>query len=328
LNQIFLAVTVVTMAITPLSMRAAPRVATWIDSMVPASWRRAHGEPTLPDERINELSDHVVIVGYGLNGRNLARVLQRSGIKFVVVDLNPETVRSERARGRAILYGDCTREEILLHAGIARARVFVIAVSDAIATRTSVVNARRHNPALHILVRTRYVKEMEPLLALGTDEVVSEEFETSIEIFARVLRRYLVPRDVVDRMVDNIRQTGYEAMRTMPEGGIPAGTLGRFASGLTVDVVQVSPGCEMEARPLADTRLRQRTGVSIVGVQRANGERLANPSGEDALEVGDIVLLIGRASQLAAAAALFRAAEDTSDLTAEARRLTEEFRAL
>jgi CPA2 family monovalent cation:H+ antiporter-2 len=328
LNQIFLAVTVVTMAITPLSMRAAPRIATWIDGMVPVSWRRAHGEPTLPDERIVDLADHVVIVGYGLNGRNLARVLQRSGIKFVVVDLNPETVRSERARGRPILYGDATREDILLHAGIARARVLVIAVSDAIATRTSVVTARRHNPALHILVRTRYVKEMEPLLALGTDEVVSEEFETSIEIFARVLRRYLVPRDVVDRMVDNIRQTGYEAMRTMPEGGIPAGTLGRFASGLTVDVVQVAPGCEMEARPLADTRLRQRTGVSIVGVQRATGERLANPSGEDALEVGDVVLLIGRASQLAAAAALFRAAEDTSALTAEARRLTEEFRAL
>ncbi|MGI8844142.1 MAG: cation:proton antiporter [Gemmatimonadaceae bacterium] len=327
LNQIFLAVTVVTMAITPLSMRAAPRMATWIDRILPSSLRRSHAEPTLPDEQLGDLADHVVIVGYGLNGRNLARVLQRSGIRFVVIDLNPETVRSERARGRPILYGDATREDILLHAGIARARVLVIAVSDAIATRTSVVTARRYNPALHILVRTRYVNEMEPLLALGTDEVVSEEFETSIEIFSRVLRRYLVPRDVVDRMVDNIRQTGYEAMRTMPEGGIPAGTLGRFASGLTVDVVQVEPGCEMEARPLAETGLRQRTGVSIVGVQRANGERLANPAGDDTLDVGDVVLLLGRPDQLAASAALFRTAEDSSAMTAEARRLTEEYRA-
>jgi CPA2 family monovalent cation:H+ antiporter-2 len=190
-----------------------------------------------------------------------------------------------------------------------------------------VVLARRLNPALHILVRTRYVKEMEPLLALGCDEVVSEEFETSVEIFSRVLRRYLVPRDVIDRMVDNIRSTGYEAMRTMPDGGIPAGTLGRFASGLTVDVVQVQAGCEMESRPLAETQLRPRTGVSVVGVQRATGERLANPSGEDALEVGDVVLLIGRPDQLATAAALFRTPEDPDILTDDARRLTQEMRA-
>jgi K+/H+ antiporter YhaU regulatory subunit KhtT len=113
----------------------------------------------------------------------------------------------------------------------------------------------------------------------------------------------------------------------MPDGGIPAGTLGRFAGGLTVDVVQVEAGCEMESRTLAETQLRPRTGASVVGVQRATGERLANPSGEDSLEVGDVVLLIGRADQLASAAAMFRAAEDTSALTEDARRLTEEMRA-
>jgi CPA2 family monovalent cation:H+ antiporter-2 len=327
LNQLFLAVAVATMAITPLTMRAAPRLAAWIDRSIPLSLHRTHVTPVVPDDRLRDLTDHVIIVGYGLNGRNLARVLHRSGIRFVVIDLNPETVRSERARGRPILYGDATREEILQHAGITNARSLVIAISDAIASRSSVVTARRLNPALHILVRTRYVKEMEPLLALGTDEVVSEEFETSVEIFSRVLRRYLVPRDVIDRMVDNIRQTGYEAMRTMPDGGIPAGTLGRFASGLTVDVLQVAEGCEMESRTLAETQLRPRTGASVVGVQRATGERLANPSGEDSLEVGDVVLLIGRADQLASAAALFRAPEDTSALTEDARRLTEEFRA-
>jgi CPA2 family monovalent cation:H+ antiporter-2 len=327
LNQLFLAVAVATMAITPLTMRAAPRVAAWIDGAIPTSWHRTGIAPVVADERLHDLSDHVVIVGYGLNGRNLARVLHRSGIRFVVIDLNPETVRSERSRGRPILYGDATRDEILLHAGIARARVLVIAISDATATRGAVVTARRLNPALHVVVRSRYVKEMEPLLAIGTDEVVSEEFETSVEIFSRVLRRYLVPRDVIDRMVDNIRSTGYEAMRTMPDGGIPAGTLGRFASGLTVDVVQVEAGSEMQDRPLAETRLRQRTGVSVVGVQRATGERLANPSGEDALETGDVVLLIGRPDQLAAAVALFRAAGEESPMTEEARRLTEEFRA-
>jgi CPA2 family monovalent cation:H+ antiporter-2 len=204
--------------------------------------------------------------------------------------------------------------------------VLVVAISDAINTRNVVALARRLNPTLHIVVRSRYVREMEPLLALGTDEVVSEEFETSIEIFSRVLRRYLVPRDVMERIIENIRQTGYEALRTTSEGGIPAGTLGRFASGLSVDVVQVQLGCAVEGRPLAETGLRQRAGVSVVGVQRATGERLANPAGHDTLELGDVVLLLGRPDQLAVAATLFTVPETAEPLTPEAQRLADELR--
>ena len=326
LNQLFLAVAVSTMAITPLTMRAAPGLASWVDRRSSARWR-GRGDVPGPDEPFQGLTDHVVIVGYGLNGRNLARVLHRSGIRFVVLDLNPETVKAERARGRIIVYGDATHEEILRHVNITRARVLVVAISDAITTRNAVALARRLNSVLHIVVRSRYVNEMEPLLALGTDEVVSEEFETSIEIFSRVLRRYLVPRDVMERLIENIRQTGYEALRTVPQGGIPTGTLGRFASGLTVDVVQVEAGSAVDGRPLAATGLRQQTGVSVVGFQRATGERLANPSGEDALEVGDVVLLIGRPDQLISAAALFRGGEETGPLTPEAQRLSEEIRA-
>ena len=327
LNQLFLAVAVATMAITPLAMRAAPGLATWVDRRVPARWRHDGAETPTSSESLAGLTDHVIIVGYGLNGRNLARVLHRSGIRFAVIDLNPETVKAERARGRTIVYGDATHEEILRFVNVTHARVLVVAISDAITTRNAVALARRLNPALHIVVRSRYVKEMEPLLALGTDEVVSEEFETSIEIFSRVLRRYLVPRDVVERMIENIRQTGYEALRTAPQGGIPVGTLGRFASGLTVDVVQVEAGSEVEGRPLAVTGLRQRTGVSVVGIQRATGERLANPSGEDALDVGDVVLLIGRPDQLASAAVMFRGPEASEPLTPDAQRLSEEIRA-
>jgi CPA2 family monovalent cation:H+ antiporter-2 len=308
-------------------MRAAPALAAWVDRRVPMHWHRSRTAATRPDEPFAGLTDHVIIVGYGLNGRNLARVLHRSGIRFVVIDLNPETVKVERARGRVIVYGDATHEEILRYVNITSARVMVVAISDAITTRNAVVLARRLNPALHILVRSRYVKEMEPLIALGCDEVVSEEFETSIEIFSRVLRRYLVPRDVMERMIENIRQTGYEALRTAPEGGIPTGTLGRFASGLTVDVVQVEAGSPVEGRPLSMTGLRQRTGASVVGVQRATGERLANPSGDDGLEVGDVVLLIGRPDQLALAAVLFRVPEPAEPLTPEAQRLSEEIRA-
>ena len=148
-----------------------------------------------------------------MNGRNLARVLGRCGIPFIVIELNPQVVRTERERGRPIIYGDASRPEVLEHAGIRTARVVVIAISDAAGTRGTVDVARRLNPHVHLIVRSRYVHEMDPLFTLGTDEVIPEEFETSIEIFSRVLESYHIPKNVVDAEVKVLRAERYGVLR-------------------------------------------------------------------------------------------------------------------
>lgn len=217
LNQLFLAVAVLSLALTPLLAALAPRLASALDAALPASVTRGRAPAAAPEgHRAPE--DHVVIVGFGVNGRNLARVLRRVSVPFVVVEMNPDAVRHERRRGEPVLYGDATRQEVLEVAGVRRARVLVIAISDAAATRASVALARRLNRELHIVVRSRYVQEVEPLTALGTDEVVPEEFETSIEIFSRVLRRYRVPDDTIDQFGRDIRQGDYEVLRAPWEG--------------------------------------------------------------------------------------------------------------
>jgi K+/H+ antiporter YhaU regulatory subunit KhtT len=116
-------------------------------------------------------------------------------------------------------------------------------------------------------------------------------------------------------------------MRSVADAQIPTGTLGRFVSGLTVDVVRVEPGSAMDGTRLADSRLREETGASVVGLQRANGDRLANPAGPDVLQPDDIVLLIGRSDQLIEAVRRFAVANAEEPLTPEAARLSQQMRA-
>jgi CPA2 family monovalent cation:H+ antiporter-2 len=124
-------------------------------------------------------------------------VLQAVDIAYVVLDLNPETVRKMRKRGEPLYYGDATRPAVLEHLGIRQARLLVVAISDPASTRRTVQMARQINPALHIIVRTRYLAEVTELRKLGADVIIPEEFETSVEIFAQVLRAYEVPRNLI-----------------------------------------------------------------------------------------------------------------------------------
>ena len=310
LAQGFIAVAVGSMMLTPLLVRLAPRVSARVERWLPGTYVRGRAVTVTVRGELPPLDDHVIIVGYGVNGRNLARMLSRTGIPFIVIEMNPDAVRAERKRGRPIMYGDATRREILQLAGIDRARVLVLAISDAGATRSAVDLARRLNRELHIVVRSRYVQEMAALLAVGTDEVVPEEFETSIEISSRVLRRYLVPRDVIERLIREVRSDSYEMLRTMSDTHSPAAGFDRFLADLSLEVYRVERSSAIVGMTLASSGLRER-GVSVVAIQRRDATMRSTPTGADTLEEGDAVLLLGPPERLTDVAPLFRAADAT-----------------
>ena len=178
--QLFLAVSVLTMVLTPFLIQAAPKVARRAE----AFQRLRHWFPARTaaygdrgESRHLRIKDHVIVMGYGLNGRNLARVLHETEIPYVVVDLDGEKVRRESKTGVPIYYGDATNPSVLRHLRIDDARVLVIAISDPFYARRTVQIARGLNKSLHIIVRTRYLRELDELHQLGADEVVPEEFE-------------------------------------------------------------------------------------------------------------------------------------------------------
>lgn len=289
--QRFLAASIITMIATPFLIKAAPRIGYALQSRFgPASALEPHVQSFQPAEE--DLKGHVVIVGYGLNGRNLAKVLRRTKVPYLILELNADAVRSAHAEGERVIYGDATRREVLHEVGIEHARILVLAISDPVATRHTVWLGREMNPDVHIIVRTRYMSEITDLRDLGADEVIPEEFETSIEIFSRVLKELGVPRHITQRQVGAIRAEGYEMLR-MPS--LPILDLAEIANALgsaSTDTFIVPPDSPCAGKTIGTLKLRTNTGVSVISIIH-DGAAEVNPGPETVINPDDVLVLLG-----------------------------------
>ncbi len=301
--QVFLAVSVFTMALTPFIITASPRLARRMLAW-PLPARLKTGGSLYHGPKETFIGDHLVIVGFGLNGRNIARAARQTGIPFVILETNPDTVREERRDGQPIHYGDATHEAVLDSAGIRTARTLVVAINDPTATRRIVELARRLNRTLHIIVRTRYLGEMAALHELGADEVIPEEFETSIEIFARVLRKYLIPKAEIDRYIREIRTGGYDMLRTLSPEAAVCTDLRLCLPDTEVVTFRLEEGAPADGRTIGDMALRKEHGVTILAIRRGN-EMVYNPDPQMELFSGDILVALGAPEQTATVAELF-----------------------
>jgi K+:H+ antiporter len=288
--EAFIAMAVLSMLAAPFLINAAPRVGYTI-----AGWFGITEAASVAEQ--TPLRNHVLIVGYGLNGENLAHVLRQTGLPYLIVELDPDRIVAARARGEPVHFGDATRLEVLEHAGTAAAHVVVVAISDPAATRRVVALARHCNAQVPIIVRTRYVAEIDELRRLGASEVIPEEFETSVEIFARVLRRLRVPRNVITLQVELIRRQGYRMLRGLELPRQTLDQLGHILAATTTETFMVSPASPAAGRTIRQLQLRRTTGVTIIAIVHA-GQPLTNPQPDDQIEAGDILVMLGSHAQL------------------------------
>ncbi len=298
LYQLFIAVSVLSMAATPFIITLSPRLAERLMKL-PIPERLIHGAMIGVDHiNVHEpKANHLIIVGFGVNGRNLAHAAKQAAIDYHIIETNPDTVRSERAAGEPIEYGDATSEAVLEHAGIKNARILVIAISDPTATRRVTQLARDLNSHLHIIVRTRFVKEVKPLLDLGANEVIPEEFETSIEIFTRVLSRFLVPRDRIEQFISEIRSGEYEMLRSLSSAGPTVSDLSAHFPEAQVSAVRLSSDSPLVGQTLAQADLRGTCGVTILAIRRQD-HTISNPGPTTDLQADDVLYLLGSSAAL------------------------------
>ena len=254
---------------------------------------------------------HVIVVGYGLNGQNLARVLKEVGIPYRVLEMDPDLVRSAKAGGEPISFGDGTRPELLQQVGIEKARVLVVAISDPAATARLVSQARRLRTDLYIIVRTRYVAEIDHLYRLGANQVIPEEFETSVEIFARVLQEFHIPRNVISLQVDLIRKEHYGTLRGIQLQGKQLDALSQFLVGTTSDIFSIIEKSPAIGRSLEEINLPSRSGVSVIAVVR-DGKSYPNVDNDFKLAVGDMLVLLGGHKALDDAAQILNPSRDNN----------------
>jgi monovalent cation:H+ antiporter-2, CPA2 family len=279
----FLASSIFTMLLTPLLIKLAPALGYGI-SRIDSVGKEDGGS--------KKMEDHVIIVGFGLNGRNLARVLKDTGIKYLVVEMNPEVIKEEKLKGENIIYGDITRVEILEIAGVEKASIIVFAISDRIASRIGLDQAKKLNPKIYAVVRTRYSNEIDDLITLGADEVIPEEFETSLQIFSKVLEKYHIPLNVIMKQVSLLRGESYSMMRKGEEGLSSLVNLNELlAAGLT-ETYYVDDNNIHNGKTMKELNLRAVTGVTIIAIVR--GEKtITNPASEERILSRDTLVITG-----------------------------------
>jgi len=303
-GQVFLTSAVITMVVTPVLLAASGWVVSVVQRWEESRWWRPAKDLRDAEGPAASMRGHVVIVGYGFNGRNLARVLKEIEIPHVVLEINSETVRRARAEGETIMYGDASSRDVLEKLGAAHARVLVLAISDPVSTRRAVAVARRQFPSLHIVVRTRYLTEVDELYTLGAQCVIPEEVETSMEIFARVLAQYGFPREALVKHARRIRAERYGLFLAGRRGAEAAASqdpalssLKRPAGRSEVQVCQIPSGSPAAGQTLRSLDLQSQTGATLLAVMR-DGTISVGPSPETRIQEGDSLVFGGSPEQI------------------------------
>jgi CPA2 family monovalent cation:H+ antiporter-2 len=283
LFNIFISSTIITMILTPFLFKLAPRIAG-------GSQKLQTGKSKQKD--IQQMTDHVIIAGFGLNGRNLAHVLNETGIKYVVIEMNPDTVKKEKAAGENIIYGDIGNDEVLKFALINKAKILVIAISDRSTSRRALKLAKELNPNIYIVVRTRFMNETEELIKMGAAMVIPEEFETSIQIFRKVLEQYHIPLNIIMQQVNLLRGESYKYLRTEEGAEVSFTHIDEILSARLTDTFYINEENIFAGKTILELNLRSKTDATIIAIVR-KGSTITTPSAQEILQPGDTLVITG-----------------------------------
>ncbi|WP_068469561.1 cation:proton antiporter [Candidatus Protochlamydia phocaeensis] len=311
--QLFLAASLLTLAVSPVLINASPRLANLI-CRLPLPERLLTGLQNNQGESKDSLQNHILIIGFGISGKNLARSSKLAGIPYAILEMNPDTVREQKRNGEPIHFGDASHLSVLEHLNVQEAKAIAVLVNDPIAARQIVKIAREANPSIYIIVRTRYVQEMALMNKLGADEAIPDEFGSSVEIFSRVLRQYHVPDEEINKLISDIRADGYELLRNQNPVSTKLSEIKLNLSNVEIASFRLHASSPLVGKPLSESQLRQNFGMTVLLIRRDNSV-LSNPGPSIKFCANDIVVVVGEKVSLKQAGGLFGQLEQAAPIT-------------
>ncbi|MDT0136644.1 monovalent cation:proton antiporter-2 (CPA2) family protein [Acidovorax sp. PRC11] len=289
-----LAAMVLSMLATPFLIQYSNPI---VMKLVASDWLQQSLQMTTIARKAINTSGHVLICGYGRCGQNLARMLEREHIPYMALDLDPDRVRQAAAAGDAVVYGDATRLQALMAAGLVRASAVAVTYLDIPATFKVLANTRSHAPQVPVVVRTQDDLYLDKLQAAGATEVVPEAIEGSLMLAGHALALVGVPMRRVLRLVQDQREARYNLLRGYFHGADDDTASERDQERLAT--VTLPPGAGTIGRPLSELPLHA-MGVRAVNLRHKDG-RSSTPTDDSVLAEGDTLVISGHPTALALA---------------------------
>jgi monovalent cation:H+ antiporter-2, CPA2 family len=286
--QLLLGASVLTMAAAPTLVGMAPGIGARFAN------RASMGRDRHLDDEMPELSGHVIILGYGIGGRLLARALGEVSTKYLILELNGASVQEGRAKGEPIFYADATVTEPLEAAGVRRAAAIVCVLSDPDASERALRAVRALSPNVPVIVRSRFRLEAERMTRAGATLAVAEELEASLEVLAQLLMRLHIPGNVVEVLLDTYRRstTTVATGRAKRAPAMPLGELPVEIADAPVSSFRMLAAMWGVGRTLGELALRAETGATVLAIRRG-GRTVTSPDAGFRLAADDDLYILG-----------------------------------
>jgi CPA2 family monovalent cation:H+ antiporter-2 len=293
-SQAVLAALVLSMLIAPLIVHYSDRIAL---RFARSEWLLRSMELTNIFAQSMGNEKHAIICGFGRCGQTLARFMAQEEVSYVALDLDPERVREAGAAGENVVFGDATRREALVAAGVTRASVLIVTFADARAAERILHLVHELKPDLPVVVRTYDDSDMERLRSAGAAEVVPESLEASMMLASHALVLIGVPINRVLKRVREMRSGRYQLLRGFFHGQSDREEDVHESEAVRLHSVTMAPGASAIGRALGEIGCSS-FGVTVSSVRRRN-IRALEPSDELRFQEGDVVVLLGRPDGLA-----------------------------
>lgn len=292
--HLFLSVAVITMALSPFVIQAAPYIAN-LCLKLPLPKNIIEGLFPLKEIEVPELSNHLVIIGKDIAALKLSMMAKHQNIPYISIVFDPALVKERQKNGETIIYGDAVNEPILKKAHVNTASIVVVSVGDLIPAMSILDKIRNMNPKAYIIVRAKKITNMEQLYKLGADQVVPEKLETAIDLFRRILTYQKLSQREVNRIITNIRDGYYGIFREKDPNGKP--TLLDEMDHSEIKAIVVAENSEAAHHSLTDLKLRNRTGATLLSIKR-DEDLIEQPSPTTQFLPGDVAYILGLPDQL------------------------------
>jgi CPA2 family monovalent cation:H+ antiporter-2 len=293
--QLFLAVTIVSMSITPFVIMISKPAANLLLKL-PIPPILIKGLFPLQEIDVPEMQNHIVLIGKDSRSLNLSRMANRMKLPYVSIVFDPAAARARQIKGETVIYGDALNEPILRKAHTETAEVVVISIGETITALGIIAKVRELNKHAHIIVRSKYVSNIEDFYQMGANQVIPEEFETAIELFERVLKKILIPKGEIEEAITRIRDDNYGIFRERDEN--ETFTLSAEIPNLEVVAIKASTNSLFPGNSLKEIHLRKNFGLTVVAVKRLDGV-FENPGSGFIFQDDDILYVMGSPEKIA-----------------------------
>lgn len=292
--QLFLAVAVITMSLSPLLMSLAKPLANVLLKL-PLPKAMVDGLFPLQEITIPDVKNHLVIIGTDTSALKLSLMAKLNNLRHVSIIFDPLLSKEKMEKGDLVVYGDAINEPILLKAHTDTAEIVIISVGRLISAMAIIEKVRHINKQVYIIARATHTEDVEQLYRLGADQVLPEKLEVAIDLFKRVLVEKLYPQKEVNRILSHIRDLNLGEFSEKDMINQP--TMLDELQNMNISAITIESNSSADGKSISEIQLRRKTGVTLLAIKR-NAAILEHPSPDTVFHPNDTAYLLGNQEQI------------------------------